>query len=114
MSWEKLAVLWPEMNNIAPAIREQVQIDSTYSAYMGQQEADIVSFKKEEGMALPHDLDYSQIGTLSTEIRMKLESIRPATLGAASRIPGVTPAAVVSLLRFVKRQKRIEKDQNAA
>ena len=57
-------------------------------------------------MALPNDLDYDDIGTLSTEVRMKLEKIRPATLGAASRIPGVTPAAVISLLRFVKRRAR--------
>ncbi len=113
MSWEKLAAVWPEMNDIALPIREQVQIDSTYSAYMGQQEADIISFKKEEGLSLPVDFDYSQVGTLSTEIRQKLEKIRPATLGAASRIPGVTPAAIISLLRFVKRQNRTQKNAAA-
>lgn len=104
ITWDKLSVLWPEMNEIAPAIREQIEIDSTYAGYMWQQEADISAFRKEEGLAIPATLDYALIGTLSTEIRQKLEKIRPATLGAAARIPGVTPAAVISLLRFVKRR----------
>jgi tRNA uridine 5-carboxymethylaminomethyl modification enzyme len=113
-TWERLSSVWPEMNEIPPDIREQVHIDSTYAAYMGQQEADIQSFKKEEGLALPANLDYGAIATLSTEIRHKLENVRPATLGAASRIPGVTPAAIISLLRFVKRQNRMLKDGKAA
>lgn len=113
-TWDRLAAVWPEMSEIAPAIQEQIHIDSTYAAYMGQQEADIQSFKKEEGMIIPADLNYGLILTLSTEIKQKLEKIRPATLGAASRIPGVTPAAIVSLLRYVKRQKRIQKNEAAA
>jgi tRNA uridine 5-carboxymethylaminomethyl modification enzyme len=104
ITWDRLAALWPAMNAIAPAIREQVEIDSTYAGYMWQQEADINAFKKEEALSIPADLDYALIGTLSTEIRQKMEKIRPATLGAASRIPGVTPAAIISLLRFVKRR----------
>ncbi len=55
-------------------------------------------------MLLPADLDYAAIGSLSTEVRSKLEKVRPATLGAAARIPGVTPAAITSLLRYVKRK----------
>jgi tRNA uridine 5-carboxymethylaminomethyl modification enzyme len=108
ITWDKLAALWPEMNGVAAPIHEQIEIDSTYAGYMWQQEADIVAFRKEEALALPADLDYSHVGTLSTEIRQKLEKIRPATLGAAARIPGVTPAAIVSLLRYVKRQNRHE------
>lgn len=104
ISWENLAGIWPEMNNIAPDIREQIEIDSTYAGYMWQQKADIQAFKKEEALILPSSLNYADIGTLSTEIRTKLESIRPATLGAAARIPGVTPAAIISLLRYVKRK----------
>ena len=71
---------------------------------MNRQETDIEAFRKDEALVLPADLDYGLIGTLSTEIRTKLEKTRPATLGAASRIPGITPAAVMSLLRHVKRR----------
>jgi len=113
ITWDKLAALWPEMNFIAPAIREQIEIDSTYAGYMWQQNADIAAFRREEGLALPDTLNYAEVGTLSTEIRQKLEKIRPATLGAASRIPGVTPAAIISLLRHVKRRDR-KTDHEAA
>ena len=105
IGWNEIETIWPEVANISPAIREQVQIDSLYAGYTDRQQVDIDAFRKEESLALPSDLDYGQIGTLSTEIRQKLEKIRPATLGAASRIPGVTPAAIISLLRFVKRRK---------
>jgi tRNA uridine 5-carboxymethylaminomethyl modification enzyme len=105
IGWAQLEGIWPEISAIAPAIREQVEIDSLYAGYTDRQQIDIDSFRKEEGMILPTDLDYGDIGTLSTEIRQKLERIRPATLGAASRIPGVTPAAIISLLRHVKRRK---------
>ncbi len=114
ITWEKLGVLWPVMLHVAPVIRQQVEIDSLYAGYSGRQEIDIEAFRKEEGMALPVDLDYADIGTLSTEVRTKLEKIRPATLGAASRIPGITPAAVISLLRFVKRRAKESRSHEAA
>lgn len=105
IGWSQIETVWPEAANISPAIREQIEIDSLYAGYTDRQQIDIEAFRKEESMALPTDLDYAAIGTLSTEIRQKLEKVRPATLGAASRIPGVTPAAVISLLRHVKRRK---------
>ena len=71
---------------------------------MTRQEADIHAFKKDEALSLPANLDYSKIGSLSNEVRERLEQSRPTTLGAASRIPGVTPAAVIALLRHVKKQ----------
>ena len=104
ISWERLAAVWPEMNAIRADVREQLEIDAGYAGYLDRQEADIMAFRKDEGLSLPADLDYGQIGSLSNEVRQKLESLRPATLGAASRIPGVTPAAVVALLRHVKRK----------
>ncbi len=104
--WDVLARIWPEMNEISPQVREQMEIDTIYAGYTHRQEEDVVAFRKEEGLILPADLDYAALGSLSTEIRQKLERVRPATLGAAARIPGVTPAAIVSLLRFVKRKNR--------
>jgi tRNA uridine 5-carboxymethylaminomethyl modification enzyme len=94
------------MNEISPQVREQMEIDTIYAGYTHRQEEDVAAFRKEEGLILPADLDYAALGSLSTEIRQKLERVRPATLGAAARIPGVTPAAIVSLLRFVKRKSR--------
>jgi tRNA uridine 5-carboxymethylaminomethyl modification enzyme len=102
--WERLAAIWPEMNAIRADVREQMEIDAGYAGYLGRQEADIQAFRKDEALAIPASLDYAQIGSLSNEVRQKLEHVRPATLGAAARIPGVTPAAVVALLRHVKRK----------
>jgi tRNA uridine 5-carboxymethylaminomethyl modification enzyme len=101
----KLAEIWPELKGVDPAIVEQLEIDGKYAGYMERQDMDIRAFRKDESLILPADLDVDAIGSLSAEIRQKLRQIRPETLGAAGRIPGMTPAALVSLLRFVKRPK---------
>ncbi|MFN3826362.1 MAG: tRNA uridine-5-carboxymethylaminomethyl(34) synthesis enzyme MnmG [Micavibrio sp.] len=106
VGWEGAVKVWPELAAFSPAIIEQISIDALYSGYMERQDIDINSFRKDEALELPEDLDYKAIGSLSTEIRTKLEKARPATLGAAARIPGVTPAAVMALLRYVKRGDR--------
>ncbi len=106
ISWEDLSAYWPELSEIEPEIREQLEIDSLYAGYMDRHDADIAAFRKDEQLALPKDLDYAQVGSLSNEIRQKLEQVNPVTLGEAARIPGVTPAAVVALLRYVKKPKR--------
>ena len=114
VTWERLATVWPEMNDIPPGIREQVETDTVYAGYSHRQENDIEAFRKEEALALPATLNYAGIGSLSTEIRTKLEAVRPATLGAAARIPGVTPAAIVALLRHVKRREKSGESHEAA
>lgn len=114
MKWEQLAVLWPEMRQISPEIREQVEIDALYAGYMERHRMDIEAYRKDEALALPPDLDYSKVGSLSNEVRQKLEQVRPATLGEASRIPGVTPAAVISLLRYVRNKPAHDADSHAA
>lgn len=103
IDWNDLIEVWPELNSIDHAIREQLSIDSLYAGYMDRQEADIEAFRKDENLVLPKVLDYSKIGSLSSEVRTKLEHVRPRTLGEASRIPGVTPAAIIALLRYVKK-----------
>jgi tRNA uridine 5-carboxymethylaminomethyl modification enzyme len=82
---------------------EQLEIDARYRGYLARQEADIRAFRRDETLALPDDLDYEAIASLSAEARSKLAATRPATLGAAARISGVTPAALTALLRYVKR-----------
>ena len=106
ISWENLGVYWPELEQIEPEIREQLEIDSLYAGYMARQEADIEAYRKDEQLVLPENLDYAKVGSLSNEIRQKLEQVNPVTLGEAARIPGVTPAAVVALLRYVKKPRK--------
>jgi tRNA uridine 5-carboxymethylaminomethyl modification enzyme len=104
ITWERLIGIWPELQGLAPEIAEQMEIDGRYAGYLKRQEADVVAFRRDEDLSLAPDLDYDRIAALSTEVRQKLKTVRPATLGAAGRIPGVTPAALVTLLRHVKRR----------
>ena len=99
-----LTRLWPELAAIPATIAEQLEIDARYAGYIERQEADIRAFRRDEALRLPRDLDYDSVGSLSSEIRAKLRSAQPETLGAAARVSGVTPAALVALLRFVRRQ----------
>jgi tRNA uridine 5-carboxymethylaminomethyl modification enzyme len=99
----QLSNIWPQLAAVEPAIAEQLEIDSRYAGYLDRQARDIVAFRRDEALLLPEGLDYAAIGGLSAEIRGKLAASRPATLGAAARISGVTPAALVALLQFVKR-----------
>jgi tRNA uridine 5-carboxymethylaminomethyl modification enzyme len=105
IDWAQLQGVWPELTQVEPEIREQIEYDALYAGYMDRHDADIAAFRKDEALVLPENLDYTDIGSLSNEVRSKLEVARPTTLGAASRIPGVTPAALVALLRHVKRRK---------
>ena len=99
----RLAALWPELGGIPGDIAEQLEIDAHYSGYLERQARDIAAFRRDEALTLPASLDYAAIGGLSTEVRGKLAAARPATLGAAARISGVTPAALVALLPYAKR-----------
>ena len=83
---------------------EQLEIDAHYGGYLARQEADIRAFRRDEALEIPAALDYSKVGSLSNEVREILARQRPRTLGAASRVPGVTPAALTALLANVKRQ----------
>ncbi len=102
----RLAEIWPELRALAPAVARQIEIEGRYQGYMERQDADIRAFRKDEALELPAELDYGAVGGLSTEIQQLLTMSRPATLGAASRIPGVTPAAVMALLRHVKKRAK--------
>ena len=99
----KLTRIWPELDHIASEISEQIEIDARYAPYLRRQEADVEAYRRDEALGLPDGLDYASISGLTTEIREKLEKARPESLGAAARIPGVTPAALVLLLRHVRR-----------
>jgi tRNA uridine 5-carboxymethylaminomethyl modification enzyme len=102
----KLQRLWPELASLRPDIAEQIEIDGRYAGYLSRQEADIRAYRRDEALRLPDNLDYDRVGALSAEMRSKLKAARPATLGAAARLSGVTPAALVALLRHVRRDDR--------
>ena len=100
--------IWPELEALTPEISEQLQTDAQYAGYLGRQETDILAFRRDEGLTLPAELDYAAVQGLSTEVRQKLASIRPATLGQAARIDGITPAALTLVLAHVRsRAKRV-------
>ena len=100
---EVLTKVWPDLSQFDPIIVEQLEIDASYAGYIDRQDADIRAFKKDEGLKLPETFDYASVPSLSNEIIQKLNQSKPDTLGAASRISGVTPAALVALLRYVRR-----------
>jgi len=104
LDWARLVGVWPELGPVSPEIVEQLTIDSRYEGYLSRQRGDIAAYRRDEALILPPDLDYGAIGSLSTEVRQKLEANRPATLGQAARISGVTPAALVALLKHVRRR----------
>jgi tRNA uridine 5-carboxymethylaminomethyl modification enzyme len=106
ISLRALAQLWPQLAELDAVVAEQIEIDGRYTVYLERQEADLAAFRRDEALALSPGLDYGAIPSLSHEARDALAASRPATLGAAARLPGVTPAALIALLRYVKRGPR--------
>tara|TARA_R110002051_G_scaffold73594_1_gene133700 strand:- start:9038 stop:10903 length:1866 start_codon:yes stop_codon:yes gene_type:complete len=101
-----LVKVWPELSGIEPDIAAQLEIEALYSGYIERQAGDVEALRRDEALRIPEAIDYSAIGGLSNEVRQKLEAIRPATLGQASRIEGVTPGALTALLGHVKRRRK--------
>ena len=102
VTFETISKIWPELKSFTQETIEQLEIDAQYAGYLGRQDADIIAFRRDEGLALPADLDYRAVKGLSTEAATKLEAIRPGTLGQAARIDGVTPAALTLVLAAVR------------
>lgn len=102
VSRETIFNIAPELKDITDDVYEQISIESKYSGYMKRQLNDIEIFKKDENLKIRKDIDYSLVGGLSREMVAKLEKYRPETLGEASRISGVTPAAIIAILSYMK------------
>ncbi len=103
IGFEALAAIWPEAADWPLVVREQIEIDAAYAGYLGRQAADVAAFRRDEDLRLPANLDYGAVGGLSSECRQKLSAVRPASLGQAARIEGVTPGALTALLAHVRR-----------
>ena len=97
--------IWDNIPQYEPKIDLQVEIDAHYMGYLKRQSHDIEAFKKDEAIAIPKNINYDTFSGLSTEIKSKLKEVQPSTLGQALRIDGVTPAAAIILLGYIKRSR---------
>ncbi len=104
--FEQAVEIWPALAEVPVPIRATMEIEAKYARYLDRQAADVEAYRRDEALALPDDFDYRGVPGLSNEIAEKLGRLRPATLGQAGRVPGVTPAALVVLLRFVKHKHK--------
>ena len=97
--------VWPELATIPDSLLASLAVDANYASYVARQEADVAAVRRDEAMALAADLDFSAVAGLSKEMIERLSRARPLTLGAASRIPGITPAALIALLPHTTRTR---------
>jgi len=104
---ERLSALWPELASLDPTVATRLEVTARYDRYLTRMDRDVAHHRRDEALRLPDQLDYAAIGGLSTEIRQILSRARPATLGAAARLPGITPAALTALLAHVRRRRSI-------
>jgi len=106
LNYAKMEVAIPELGEgIDSAVKEQVEIQAKYKGYIDRQIDEIERNKKQLDQKIPAELDYSTIGGLSAEIIQKLTDTKPETIGQASRIAGITPAAISMLLITIKKRK---------
>jgi tRNA uridine 5-carboxymethylaminomethyl modification enzyme len=102
----QLAGIWPELADLPAKLAEQLEIDAKYEVYLSRQAADIAAYRRDESLQLPESLDYLQLPGLSNEVRQKLAAARPATIGQAARMDGITSAALTLLVAHLKRRTR--------
>ncbi|MEO0550553.1 MAG: tRNA uridine-5-carboxymethylaminomethyl(34) synthesis enzyme MnmG [Pseudomonadota bacterium] len=105
ISFSDILTAFPAVSALKSQTRDQLAIEATYAGYIDRQRADIEALKRDEALEIPVTLDYAVVGGLSNEVKAKLEMIRPATLGQASRIEGMTPGALTALLAHVRRKR---------
>ena len=104
VSYDALRRWMPGESPADPAVREQVEISAKYAGYIERQNEEVARQLSQEQLAIPADMDYASVRGLSKEVQQKLAQQRPGTLGQASRIQGVTPAAISLLLVHLKRR----------
>ncbi|MEO1189102.1 MAG: tRNA uridine-5-carboxymethylaminomethyl(34) synthesis enzyme MnmG, partial [Pseudomonadota bacterium] len=100
ISMANIETAFPEIAALENKIKAQLEIEAMYAGYIERQKDDVEALRREESLILPADLNYASVGGLTNEVRVKLETVRPATLGQAARIEGMTPGALTALLSF--------------
>lgn len=103
VGFETIEEIWPEYKNVSRETISQIKIEAMYSGYLERQNAEIREFRKDEAIKIPENIDYAEIDSLSNEVRSKLAQARPSSLGSASRIPGITPAAIAAVMHHIKK-----------
>jgi tRNA uridine 5-carboxymethylaminomethyl modification enzyme len=111
---EDLARIWPDFGQLDQRIAQQIEIDAKYEVYLSRQAIDVESYRRDESLILPDDIDYAAILGLSNEVRHKLKAHQPRTIGHASRIDGITPAALTLLVAHLRRGNRRKSAGGAA
>lgn len=106
VTFDVLAAAFPALESAPVQIREAVENEARYHVYLKRQEADIVSLRAAEGQAIPDDFDYNLVPGLSTEVRLRLSSVRPRTLAHAARVEGVTPTAATIIAARLREMDR--------
>jgi tRNA uridine 5-carboxymethylaminomethyl modification enzyme len=102
--FDDLVRVWPALSAVAPAIRVAVVNDARYDVYLHRQSRDIASYRRDDSLVLPDDLDIASIPGLSREVRERLAAARPTTIGQASRLESMTPAALALLALHARRR----------
>ncbi len=103
ISFEDLLPVWPALSTVSLAARVHLETEALYRGYIERQARDIEAFRRDEGRRIPSGLVFDEVGGISNEVKEKLKAVRPATLGQAARIEGVTPGALTALLAFMKK-----------
>ena len=111
ITYERLVALGKGKKDLSPEVVFQVEVNVKYQGYIERQNREIEKFRRMEGMRIPVDMDFSKIPSLSLEVREKLSRFKPTSIGQASRISGITPAAVSTLMIYLKKFKE-EKGQD--
>ncbi len=101
-----LARVWPELGALSRFASEQIETEAKYAVYLERQDADIESLRRDDALEISDAIDYAAVAGLSNELRDKLAAVRPATLGQAGRVEGMTPAAMALLLAEMKKRRR--------
>ena len=109
LAFADIQSLWPELAVIPDYLHAQLAADCRYAGYVGRQQSDIDALRRDEAVLIPPHTDFTMVGGLSAESCDILQKYQPETIGQANRLPGLTPAAVVSVLRHVKRQQMAAK-----
>ena len=102
----ELSRVWPELAGIEPWLSRRIEADAKYAVYLDRQDEDVARFRKSEATSIPENIDYLGISGLSNELKQKFVAVRPANLGQAGRIEGMTPAALALVAAHARRDRR--------
>lgn len=109
ITYEDIEKIQGKKSDLPDYVKQEVEIEIKYEGYIKRQKEQVERFKRMESKLIPEDIDYDAIPGLSTEVRQKLKEVRPVSIGQASRIPGVTPAAISAILIYMEMQQRRKK-----